>query len=434
MIYTQESTLRAILFYKNLYAGIYYVYLTEKPRPVKYCCVVKDARSNHTIINIKLKYDKTSKPFIKVRIDDRFLFEYTLKGTECHYEIINSKEEMTGTVFIDLVIAKTKEILNLNEKPEIRWLELDKNDNANDITTFEVMRYKYLKTLGDPEVFFIRKDNELTIHNIKHSDEGEKSNHVFYSKNYNMLYNIENKKWIKLLNIKNCDFPYMPDWLSCFKNITNLHIYDSWIDRFDLDLADFKHLSKIEIEISFVDYLQVPSRDLKEVRELYLSLKGDVTPFMSRFPNVEKITLNNIYPFQFIRIHSDLTELIISTPHQNIPHKTNFDLNFEFTPHLKYLYIMECGINNISSDLFELKEVEIINLSNNKLYILPETISALPSLKKLILDDNPLKEIPLSLLECPILEMISIRNTFINVEPLFEKLLKLNNNKIEILY
>jgi Leucine-rich repeat (LRR) protein len=68
------------------------------------------------------------------------------------------------------------------------------------------------------------------------------------------------------------------------------------------------------------------------------------------------------------------------------------------------------------------------------LYILPETISALPSLKKLILDDNPLKEIPLSLLECPILEMISIRNTFINVEPLFEKLLKLNNNKIEILY
>ena len=431
MIYTRLSKLRAILFYKNLYAGIFHVYIIEKPHLIKYCCVVKDVRSNHNIINIELKYDKTSTPFIKVRIDDRFLYDHVIKGTECHYEIISSKKEMNGIAFINLVIAKIKEILNLNEKPDIRWLELDKNDNANDITTFEDMRYKYIKTLGDLKEFFTIKDNKLTIHNIGiYRNNTEKLVDAEFD---NMLYNIENKKMIKLLKIKNCHFTFIPDCISGFKNITSLFISDSWIDRFDLDLANFKHLIKIEIEISFVD-LQIPSRDFKEVRELYLSLKGDVTSFVSRFPNVEKLTLHNIFPFQFSRTHPDLTELVISTPHQNIPHKTNFDLNFEFAPHLKYLYIMECGINNISSDLFELKEVEIINLSNNKLYELPETISALPNLKKLILDGNPLKEIPFSLLECPILEMISIRNTLINVEPLFEKLLKLNNNKIEILY
>ena len=435
MIYARSSKLKAILFYKNLYAGIFYVYIGEKPQPVKYCCVVKDVRSNHNIINIKLKYDKWNKPFIKVRIDDRFLFDYAVKGIECHYEIISSGKEVSSAAFIDLVTVKMKEILNIREKPEIRWIDLDKNDDTNCIEDFEDARYKHIKTLGDPKEFFTTNVHELTIHNLEiYADEGEKLARVEMTREYNMLYNIENKKMIKLLKIKNCYLTFMPEWISEFNNITSLLISDSYVDKFDLDLAVFKQLSKIEIEIGFVDYLQIPSQMLNEVRELLLSIKGDVTSFLSRFPNIEKLTLNNIYPFQFLRTHPNLIELTISTPHQNMPHMMNFDLNFDFASHLKYLYIMDCGINSISSNLFELKEVEIINLSNNKLYILPETISALPSLKKLILDDNPLKEIPLSLLECPILEMISIRNTFINVEPLFEKLLKLNNNNIEILY
>lgn len=65
-------------------------------------------------------------------------------------------------------------------------------------------------------------------------------------------------------------------------------------------------------------------------------------------------------------------------------------------------------VNETKTDLSKLNNLEILSVSGNQIFALPEWIGSLPRLKELYVDKNHLKELPNRLTTAPELSMISV--------------------------
>ncbi|XP_004928550.1 leucine-rich repeat-containing protein 57 [Bombyx mori] len=92
------------------------------------------------------------------------------------------------------------------------------------------------------------------------------------------------------------------------------------------------------------------------------------------------------------------------------------------------LQIADCKLKEIPIDVFSLCDVlRNLDLSKNKLSVLPDDLSKLKHLKQLNLDSNKLQALPESLINLKKLEVLNISNNFVQTLPVCLK--NLNNLK-----
>src|SRR4051812_37410142 len=60
----------------------------------------------------------------------------------------------------------------------------------------------------------------------------------------------------------------------------------------------------------------------------------------------------------------------------------------------KILYLAGCGLRAVPEEVFALADLEVIDLSDNKLTAVPERLRNLRKLRRVLLFDNPIERLP----------------------------------------
>ncbi len=87
--------------------------------------------------------------------------------------------------------------------------------------------------------------------------------------------------------------------------------------------------------------------------------------------------------------------------------------------------IFGCGSNIFPEVIFELFNLEILDISSNNIMSIPNKFMSLANLKHFIFDDNPVKILQKSLIKCTKLNYLSFSDTQIEILPKWMK--ELNN-------
>lgn len=85
--------------------------------------------------------------------------------------------------------------------------------------------------------------------------------------------------------------------------------------------------------------------------------------------------------------------------------------------------IFACDSNIFPEVIFELFNLEILNIASNNIKSIPNNFMKLPNLQEFAFDDNPVKHIPKSLTKCTKLKYLSFSNTQIEILPKWMKYL-----------
>ena len=85
--------------------------------------------------------------------------------------------------------------------------------------------------------------------------------------------------------------------------------------------------------------------------------------------------------------------------------------------------IFACDSNIFPEVIFELFNLEILNITSNNIKSIPNNFAKLPNLQEFIFDDNPVKIIPKSLTKCTKLNYLTFTNTQIEILPKWMKYL-----------
>ena len=121
----------------------------------------------------------------------------------------------------------------------------------------------------------------------------------------------------------------------------------------------------------------------------------------------------------------------------------NMDLNGQWPAevfqlqHLEYLDIRDNALATIPDSIISLQKLKCLDVRLNQLTSLPSAISQLPQLEKLYLAQNQFSSVPGTIAQCPTLELIDLTNNAITqgCEYLLEastlKRIYLNNNQIK---
>lgn len=92
---------------------------------------------------------------------------------------------------------------------------------------------------------------------------------------------------------------------------------------------------------------------------------------------------------------------------------------------LKELHLLDAGLLYLTDDIGGLKQLEVLDLGQNKLKILPESLVKLQNLKKLKIEQNLFTSIPAVLYEMTFLKTLEIGNNTlpeIEIQKLIQKL------------
>ena len=85
--------------------------------------------------------------------------------------------------------------------------------------------------------------------------------------------------------------------------------------------------------------------------------------------------------------------------------------------------IFACDSNIFPEVIFELFNLEILNIASNNIKSIPNNFMKLPNLQEFAFDDNAVKHIPKSLTKCTKLKYLSFSNTQIEILPKWMKCL-----------
>ena len=181
--------------------------------------------------------------------------------------------------------------------------------------------------------------------------------------------------------------------------VKSLVLIDTSLNYLPPEIEKFKNLELLNISTTKIKKFPNEISRLGKIKYIYLSnnFELDVENSLKLISKekVQKISLTNQY----------IT---------NIPSNLN---EFSF---LKELYLYSNKISILTSEIADLKELEVLLLDNNNLITLPDNLKQLESLRTLTLTGNLFKEFPKVLCDLKSLENLYIGNE----ELIYEELLQ----------
>jgi Leucine-rich repeat (LRR) protein len=164
-------------------------------------------------------------------------------------------------------------------------------------------------------------------------------------------------------------------------------------------IESFDHKPMPNLDLSHKHLKKIPLLFAQPTTEIILSANVSHNslrdlPHALHFPNLQELDLsvNNFQSFELKFAFPHLTHLDLSS---NKMGKFPSPEALDFLPALRTLNLYDNILNAIPTRSFEkLTKLESLNLSYNKLTSIPKEISALCSLRILLLDKNNLRELP----------------------------------------
>lgn len=171
----------------------------------------------------------------------------------------------------------------------------------------------------------------------------------------------------------------------------------------------------------------VPSFVLEARNVIELSLANnhitDIPPEITHLQRIRSLDLSNNalcgFPVHVTGITS-LTELNLTG---RIERPTESNVIFEIPPeirHLCHLEVLEmryAGLTTVSRELYELRQLVKLDITNNPIERLPSGISRMEGLRYLYLDNSNLIQMPEGLFDCPKIWIVSVNHTPLHCLP-----------------
>lgn len=229
-----------------------------------------------------------------------------------------------------------------------------------------------------------------------------------------------------LFSKSNTDPIYLSGPATSMNDSINNYLYNVWRDT----LPDEQKYRSIDFEnISTIPYSK---RNFVKVLFCYNTDTISIDDDIITFSNLESIHLKNVtiskissklFDLQHLKRLS-FYSLSILNENREISFKGINNLN-----NLTHLILWNVtGITQISNDIFDLKQLEELNLVGNYSSHINNEFDKLSNLKSLVLDSFQNSVIPSSIYECKNLESLYISgNNFSNIPNEFSKLTKLKN-------
>lgn len=218
-----------------------------------------------------------------------------------------------------------------------------------------------------------------------------------------------------------------------FKNIDNQKFkflnkeLQKWIEIFALAIGLVPNEAKFILDLEALFAKDVENYEINtETYNFYQSLTDDGEPWLEiKNKHITGLSLN-FYNWRFVKENTEYVDYLLSLIHLNL-----------FLSALKKLNINQNKIREIPESIGSLASLERLNLSRNKIRNLPKSIGSLSSLKTLDLSRNNIQEIPQSVFKLTSLKWLDLSHnnikeipeSIVNLESLTELTLNRNNIK-----
>lgn len=180
----------------------------------------------------------------------------------------------------------------------------------------------------------------------------------------------------------------------------------------------FTNLKSLKI-IGNITHVFIPET-IKQLKNLeILNLCMCMVPNDALFECTALIDLKISSSF-FVHVHNENHTVYSYNLSENIQNLTN----------LKNLYVKQCSLSTIPTQIGNLKNLQYLDLSNNSISVLPTELSLCENLVSLNMDSNILTTFPIELLILQKLKLINVKTNYIINENLFDSF-KVNGTVIE---
>ncbi|XP_043940465.1 volume-regulated anion channel subunit LRRC8D-like [Protopterus annectens] len=255
------------------------------------------------------------------------------------------------------------------------------------------------------------------------------------------------KKQLLVLHVKFTKVREIPLWIYTLKTLRELHLSGSLnSENKMIPLESFKELRNLKILVIKSNIFKIPSsiNDVAlQLTKMIIENDGTKLVFtnsLKNMVNLSELQLENCKLEQIPKVIFSMTSLqkldlksnaiwsvkdisnfiylkrltCLRLWHNNIPSVPNTISNIKI---LEQLFLSNNKLTDLPSGIFMLKKLIILDVSNNLIKILPEEIGQLEALQNLTISDNILAALPVQLFNCVRLKSLNLSNNNLIVLP-----------------
>lgn len=250
---------------------------------------------------------------------------------------------------------------------------------------------------------------------------------------------IEDEEDVLSLDLSAMELDHIPNEIFRFPNLIHLNLMQNRISSINPYISNLKRLQYLNLSYNGIEYIEYPLPDSIESLLLYacdlshlnfgifsnlknfctLNVANNPISSMSNCSDLRitnSLNLNNIEVYElpeFSGCFNSLKELKFSGNR-----KCEFPAWLFSLKRLKYLYMINDGMQTLSKQIRNLTNLTLLNLSKNNLQQLPDEIVNLKKLRLIDVSHNQLKSLP-NLRQIPALARILLKDNQLEKFPAF---------------
>ncbi|CAH1791746.1 unnamed protein product [Owenia fusiformis] len=176
--------------------------------------------------------------------------------------------------------------------------------------------------------------------------------------------------------------------------------------------------------------IKEPAHDiiLKKADSIQLKSFLNLIKLGSQDKNLDNITLSSLAPASLKSVEKPKSRMTILS-------KKDYPLTSNFPSSLTYLAIQQCTLKKFDSRILNLKQLVVLDLSDNNIVMLPSNMNSMTCLAELRLRNNQISEVPLGFCQGNLRNTLCVldisKNKLKNLKPSFCSLTSLIQLKLD---
>jgi internalin A len=201
-------------------------------------------------------------------------------------------------------------------------------------------------------------------------------------------------RWIKKLELYNCNLESLPDEISNLKLLTLLDLSHNKLQNLPISFYKLSGLQSLYLSSNNINSLPEDIEGLKSLYDLNLS-KNNLNTLPNNFIKLLQLRYLNIEENKLTCLPQEIEQLC-HLMHLNL-NKNNIEKlpnNFVYLKNLKFFHAQFNKLKELPDNFEKLIKIQVIDLYHNKIDFLPYSFEQLYTLTDLNMGSNKLKKLP----------------------------------------